>query len=172
MCCCDCDRDRHRERHRVQVGNAGRECSTRPRSTAARFLDVVTRGRKLLEALRHRRNGGKLEKKNFEKKAPVAGHDRSDIGVRWPDPPRCASEQAGGGHSKSPGSKFFRACRAQLASVVLYIGRHVLLRLRPWSTSGTTSGFDDSTRGTKIFAGRPRVRIARRKFATASGAML
>ena len=57
MCCCDCDRDRHRERHRVQAGDARRDCSTRPRSTAARLLDVAARGRKLFEVLRHRRNG-------------------------------------------------------------------------------------------------------------------
>merc|ERR1712082_445400 len=80
----------------------------------------------------------KKKKKTLKKKAPVAGHDREDIGFRWPDPPRFASEQSGGGHSKSSGSKFFRACRAWLASVVLYIGRHVLLRLRPRSTSGPT----------------------------------
>merc|ERR1712082_55148 len=61
----------------------------------------------------------KKKKKTLKKKAPVAGHDREDIGFRWPDPPRSASEQVGGGHSKSPGSKFFRARRAQLASVVL-----------------------------------------------------
>merc|ERR1712168_1651891 len=38
------------------------------------------------------------KKKKTLKKAPVAGHDREDIGFGWPGPPRSASEQSGGGH--------------------------------------------------------------------------
>ena len=53
MCCCDCDHGRHRERHRASM--------TRPAaqkfSQSGRESESHARGRKLLEALRHRRNG-------------------------------------------------------------------------------------------------------------------
>ena len=57
--------DRRRERHRASM--------TRPAaqkfSQSGRESESHARGRKLLEALRHQRNGGKLEKKTLKKNA-------------------------------------------------------------------------------------------------------